>query len=303
MTAQQQSYRAGILYVLMAELGWSLSGIFVRLMPGLDGWQINCWRGYWTGVWLLVILVTLYGRDTVSKFRAIPLIAIVACAGFFAAGSTLYVSSLTLVSTATVSVIGATSPIFAGLLSPWVTGERPGLTAWISALLALAGVSVIAWAQLEVGNLLGLVVCIGVPICFAGQSLALRRFRHVDMVPAICIGGFASFVIAGTLGFTAGHSFGGFEVSFRNVSLLCAMGLLQLAFPLLFYARGARSVPAVTLTLIVMLDAVLNPLWPWLFLGEMPGQADFVGGAVIVGAVMISIFGDRWIDRGKRVAT
>ncbi|MBK6298910.1 MAG: hypothetical protein IPF48_13700 [Sphingomonadales bacterium] len=57
-------------------------------------------------------------------------------------------------------------------------------------------------------------------------------------------------------------------MSLRNVSLLCAMGLLQLAVPLLFYARGARSVPAVTLTLIVMLDAVLNPLWPWLVLGR-----------------------------------
>ena len=40
MTAQQQSYMTGVIYVLMAEFGWSLSGIFVRLMPGLDGWQV-----------------------------------------------------------------------------------------------------------------------------------------------------------------------------------------------------------------------------------------------------------------------
>ena len=300
MLAEQQSYKAGVIYVLLAELGWSLSGLFVRLMPGLDGWQINCWRGYWTGTWLLVILVTLYGRDTVVKFRAIPLVAVLTSAGFFAAGSTLYVSSLALVSTATVSVIGATSPIFAGLLSPWVTGEKPGLAAWGSALLAICGVSVIAWEQLGIGNLTGIIVCIGVPISFAGQTLALRRYRHVDMVPAICMGGFASFAIAGVLGFTAGHAAGGFEVNLRNVSLLCAMGLLQLAFPLLFYARGARSVAAVTLTLIVMLDAVLNPLWPWLFLGETPSRADFIGGAIIIGAVMISIFGDRWLARGSR---
>ena len=302
MTAQEQSYRTGIIYVLMAELGWSLSGIFVRLMPGLDGWQINCWRGYWTGVWLLVILVALYGRDTLSKFRAIPLIAIVMSAGFFAAGSTLYVTSLTLVSTATISVIGATSPIFAGLVSPWVTGERPGLVAWSSAAIAFLGVSIIAWDQLGGGNLIGLLVCLGVPISFAGQTLALRRYRHVDMVPAICIGGFLSFFAAGLLGFTAGHAGGGFEVSGRNVLLLCAMGLLQLAFPLLFYARGARSVSAITLTLIVMLDAVLNPLWPWLFLGEMPGRSDFIGGSIIIAAVTVSIFGGRWTGYGTRKA-
>jgi drug/metabolite transporter (DMT)-like permease len=99
--------------------------------------------------------------------------------------------------------------------------------------------------------------------------------------------------VAGLLGFTAGHPGGGFEVSGRNVLLLCAMGLLQLAIPLVFYARGARSVSAITLTLIVMLDAVLNPLWPWLFLGETPGRSDFIGGTVIIGAVIISIFGGR----------
>lgn len=79
--------------------------------------------------------------------------------------------------------------------------------------------------------------------------------------------------------------------------MLSAMGLLQLAIPLIFYAKGAKSVPAVTLSLIVMLDAVVNPLWPWLFLGEMPGRSDFIGGAIIIGAVVISIFGGRWMTR------
>lgn len=302
MAAQEQSYRQGVIYILVAELGWSLSGLFVRLMPGLDGWQINCWRGFWTGVCLLVILVVLYGRDTVAKFRLIPWIAIVSSAGFFAIGSTLYVTSLTLVGTATISVIGATSPIFAGLLSPWVTGEKPRLSAWFSAVLALGGVSIIAWEQLELGNLMAMIICLGVPISFAGQTLALRRYRGVDMVPAICIGGFLSFFAAGFLGFTAGHAFGGFDVSPRNVLMLAAMGLLQLAIPLFFYARGARSVQAVTLALIVMLDAVLNPLWPWMFLGETPNRTDFIGGSVIIGAVIISIFGGHWMDFRRSVA-
>ena len=46
-----------------------------------------------------------------------------------------------------------------------------------------------------------------------------------------------------------------------------------------------------TLTLIAMLDAVINPMWPWIFVGEKPGEAAFLGGAIIVGAVLISVFG------------
>lgn len=297
MTRQEQTYGTGVVYILVAELGWSLSGIFVRLMPGLDGWQINCWRGYWTATALLIYLVATYGRETIAKFRAVPLLALVTSAGFFATGSTLYVSSLTLVGTATISVIGASSPIFTGLLSPWVTGEKPGLAAWGAALLAMVGVGIIAWDGLEGGRYLGILVSLGVPICFAGQTLALRRYRNIDMVPAVCTGGILTFFAAGFLGFTAGHPGGGFDISPSNVAMLSAMGLLQLAIPLIFYAKGAKSVPAVTLSLIVMLDAVVNPLWPWLFLDEMPGRSDFIGGAIIIGAVVISIFGGRWMTR------
>jgi len=282
--------------VFLATLGWSLSGLFVRLMPDLDGWQINCWRGYWMAVALMIYLVAVYGRGAYRKFLDIPRVALFASALFFALGSTLYVSSLTMVSTATVSVIGATSPLFAGLLSPWVTGEKPGFEAWIAAGLALFGVGVIAWDGLEAGRSLGLLLALCVPMAFAGQTLALRRYRNVDMVPSICLGGIMSFFIAGFLGFTAGHAGGGFDVGFKEVLLLAVMATLQLAIPLVFYIKGAHSVPAVTLTLIAMLDAVINPLWPWIFVGEHPSDAAFIGGAIIVGAVLISVFGRRFLN-------
>ena len=297
MTATQQSYGTGVSFVVLATLGWSLSGIFVRLLPGLDGWQINCWRGYWMSVALLAYLIAIYGRDTAAKFRVIPLIALLTSAGFFALGSTLYVTSLTLVSTAAISVIGASSPIFTALLSPWITGERPEATAWAAALLALVGVGIVAWDGLEAGKLTGIIVSIFVPICFAGQTLALRRYRNIDMVPAICVGGFATFLAAGLLGYTAGHQGGGFDVSPREMMILAVMGPLQLSIPLIFYAKGAKSVAAVTLSLIVMLDVVVNPLWPWLLLGEMPENSAFIGGAVIIAAVLISIFGGRWMTQ------
>ena len=73
------------------------------------------------------------------------------------------------------------------------------------------------------------------------------------------------------------------------------MGPLQLAFPLIFYARSAKAIPAVTLSLIAMLDAVVNPLWPMLILGEKPEASAYIGGAIIVVAVVLSVLGGRWI--------
>jgi drug/metabolite transporter, DME family len=264
MQAPTPGYATGILFVLGATFGWSLAGVFVRFLPGLDGWQINCWRGFWMSVFLLVYLVAVYGRQTASKFREIPVPALIAVAGFFTAGSTLYVTSLTLAGTATVSVIGALSPIFAGVLSPWITQERPSLASWAAAFLALAGVAVIAWEGFSAGNIAGILVSLLVPLSFAGQTVSLRRYRNFDMVPAICVGGFVTFLLAGAMGYVfGGHSGGGFQVTLPQMLLLALMGPLQLSIPLIWYAKGAKAVPAVTLTLVAMLDVVLNPLWSW----------------------------------------
>jgi drug/metabolite transporter (DMT)-like permease len=194
-------------------------------------------------------------------------------------------------------VIGALSPIFAGLLSPWLTREKPSLASWLAAIMAVVGVGIIAWDGISAGNVIGILVALVVPFSFSVQTMMLRRYRAFDMVPAICAGGFATFLLAGVMGYVfGGHPGGGFQVDIHEVLLLALMGPIQLSVPLVWYAKGAKAVPAVTLTLVAMLDVVLNPFWSWLGVGEIPAHAAFVGGFIIVSAVLLSIFGDRWLS-------
>lgn len=280
--AREQSYAQGVVFVALATLGWSLSGVFVRHLPDLSGWQINCWRGYWMGVALLVYLVAVYGDQTGARFRAIPLGAFVAVAAFFVLGSTLYVTSLTLASTANVSCLAASAPIFSALLSRIVTGESPSPATWVAALMALAGVAYLVQDGFEAGNFLGNLAALATALSFACQTVTLRRYRDVDLVPAMCVGGFAVFLVAGLVG-------NGFAVPAGDVLVLALMGPAQLALPIILFVRSARSVPAVAMSLIALLDVVLNPLWSWIGVGETPTFDDAIGGGVIVAAVILSI--------------
>jgi len=285
---------AGISYVLLATVGWSLSGLFVRLMPELDGWQINCWRGFWMACALIFYLTLAHGRNLPRILQSVPLFAVIVSGLCFAIGTTIYVTSLTMVSTATVSVIGSTSPLVTGLLSPWMTKERPGVWAWLAALGALCGTGIIAWNGFGQGTIPGILLSFGVPLTFAGQTLMLRRYRAFDMMPSICLGGLLSFAIAGAASILSGPAHDAFTISARDFGLLALMGPLQLAIPLVFYGMGARHVPAFTLALISMLDAIINPFWPWLFLGEVPGRFEVIGGIVILAAVVVYIVGSQF---------
>ena len=66
------------------DSGLSFAGLFVRLVPELNGWQINCWRGLFLALFLLAYLIAVYGRGWTDRFRAIPAPVMIACAGFFA---------------------------------------------------------------------------------------------------------------------------------------------------------------------------------------------------------------------------
>jgi drug/metabolite transporter (DMT)-like permease len=275
----------GAALVLLAVAGFSLSGAFVRHVPGLTGWQINCWRGLAMAATLTLYLVLAYGfAGAWQRVRAVPPAAMIACAGFFAIGSTLYVTALTLTSTANVSAVGATSPLYTALLSPYATGEKPSLLTWASALAALFGVGVIVHGGLVGGHVAGNLVSLLVALSFAGQTLSLRRFRNVELMPAMAVGGIIVFLVA---------AFGdGFAVPSRDRAVLALMGPLQLGVPILLLALGARSVRAVTVSIIAMLDIVLNPFWAWVLAGEVPDGNAVIGALIIVGAVSLSLLAE-----------
>jgi drug/metabolite transporter (DMT)-like permease len=266
----------------MATVGWSLSGAFVRHLPGLTGWQINCWRGLFMALALLLWLTVRYRSQLPARVAEVPKVALIAAGSFFALGSTLYVTALTMASTANVACLTATAPIFTAMLSRAFNGENPSKATWLASFMALGGVAFIVRDGMQAGNLAGNLVALSCALCWALQVNTLRRYRNVDMVPAMVLGGIGVFLVAGFWG-------GGFDVTSREMAILAIMGMVQLAVPIVLFARSARSVPAVVASLIVLLDTVLNPFWSYLTAGEKAAPQDFIGGAVIVSAVMISV--------------
>jgi len=209
-------------------------------------------------------------------------VPLIATAGFFGIGSSLYILAMQKASVAAVSCVAATSPLFAALLA-WVwLGERTRLMVFIAILVALVGVGIVAFGEKDASltGLEGSLIAILVALCFAGQSVTLRRYHSVEMAPSLIVGGFGIFVV---VALTQGLA----PISLNEMLILAAMGTVQLAVPLVLYMRGARYVPAVQMVLISLADAFLNPFWVWLVHGEVPSGSVFLGGVLILGAIAV----------------
>ena len=69
--------------------------------------------------------------------------------------------------------------------------------------------------------------------------------------------------------------------------LVLVLGVLQLGLSYALYAEAIKHVTALEAMLIPLIEPVLNPIWVMLALGERPGPWAIVGGALVLGAVLV----------------
>lgn len=65
------------------------------------------------------------------------------------------------------------------------------------------------------------------------------------------------------------------------------LGAFQIALAYVLLTRGASGVPAFELSLLLLVEAILNPLWTFLFLGEAMGSLALVGALIILTLLVV----------------
>ncbi len=65
------------------------------------------------------------------------------------------------------------------------------------------------------------------------------------------------------------------------------LGVFQIALAYAFVTRAVGKLPALEISIILLVEPVLNPIWSWLVHGERPGPWALVGGVLIIGATAL----------------
>jgi drug/metabolite transporter (DMT)-like permease len=70
--------------------------------------------------------------------------------------------------------------------------------------------------------------------------------------------------------------------------VLAVMGCIQLGAGCLLATAASRHLTATELGLLGLLEPILGPIWVWTLMGEHPGGATLVGGAIVLAAVIVN---------------
>jgi drug/metabolite transporter (DMT)-like permease len=269
--------RRGQLFVALAALAWSTAGLLQRALS-IDTTTQLAGRALFAFLALLGFVAIFNRGSTVAAFRTMGRAGL-AVAGCMAVASASFIVALNHANVANVLFMQAVAPVLAALLAWIALRESVSRRTALAMGIALLGVTLMVGGAGS-GGVVGVGASFVMTLAFAATIVITRHRREVSMAPAICLSQLLVFVAFAPLA-------DGASVAARDLGLLVLLGVGQMGLGLAFLTVGARLIPAAEAALITLLEVVLGPLWVWIAYGEEPGAATLLGGAVVVGAVIL----------------
>jgi drug/metabolite transporter (DMT)-like permease len=258
----------------------SFGGLIIRNMEAADSFQINLYRSLALVVAIGLILVFQYRRRTLSHVRNIGRVGLFGSVMLAVAGIA-FVQALTHTTVANALFTLSAIPFITAGLAHLFLKEGLQRATLVTMVVAAFGIFVMMAEGFEIGSAYGNLMALITAVCFSAFAVIVRRKRDIDMVPTLLISGLLIALAA----FLARLDDLGITL---NDLLLCILwgGLLS-GLANWTFIIAARHLVAAEVTLFMLLEFALGPLWVWLFVGEIPTSWTLLGGSLVITAVTV----------------
>jgi drug/metabolite transporter (DMT)-like permease len=268
------------LQVLAAAVLFSTGGAGIKA-AAFTGLQLSALR---SGIAALVLILLLRGRFVLS----LPMLAVGIA---YAATVTLFVLSTKLTTAANAIFLQATAPLYLLLLAPLILSERFRRRD-IAFLIGVAiGIVFCVMGRPPItatapdpatGNALA-VFC---SVTWAFTLLGLRYLQRVDGrdgigITAVALGNLLASLAAWPFAWPLPDATAG------EWATIVYLGVCQIGLAYVLLTAAIKALPTLEVSLLLLIEPVLNPAWTWLIRGEHPGNWTIAGGAIIIAATAI----------------
>tara|TARA_B100001093_G_scaffold200646_1_gene192789 strand:+ start:1096 stop:1962 length:867 start_codon:yes stop_codon:yes gene_type:complete len=279
-------------YILLLFGGFCLSwgGFIVRSFETTEAWDILLLRSFFFFLGISLFLILIYKKDAVGTIKKAGLPGLLG--GFVMSFSFIaFVFAMMNTSVANVVFIISTQTMFLAIFGYFYLKEKVSLIGFLSILLAMMGITVMVSDSVSSGTLFGNLVALTIPISFSILVMIVRKNSSLDLIPAIWYASIFSVLYSLIM-------IDAFSFSRNDIFMGFLLGVPQLSFGFICITIGSRTTKSVTIGLLMLTETVFAPLWVWLFLNEIPPSSVFIGGAIIIFAIIV-----KSLDKKKPITT
>ncbi len=261
--------RAIIALVACATL-WSLGGLMIKLV-NLNPVAI-------AGIRSLFAAIIMFLVCRRPKFDFSPMQ--IGAALMYTGTVLLFVMANKMTTSANAILLQYTAPIYAAILGFIFLREKVNIRDVVAIIVILGGMCLFFVDDLNSGGLLGNVLAILSGICFSAQAIFMKLQKTSSPTASIILGNIITFVVSIPFLFADTPTPG-------EITILAMMGIFQLGLAYVLYSYAVTKLSALEMVLIPIVEPILNPIWVVIFTGEIPGAMAIIGGAIVIGAVIV----------------
>jgi len=277
---------SAVALVLFGATLMSFVGLILRHIEHADGFQIMAYRSLSLALIVLVFACWRRGQGILDFFRQID--GKDCIVGFFlGVAFTCYVFALINTNIASALFILACAPVFASVLAWILLSEIPSKLSIAAITMAITGVSIMVWDGIGNGSTFGNMFAVVSAFCFAVMLVLIRKFDRDPLGGTFMAGVFSSIgnaliaIVIGT----------GLVIGVWDLGLSLFMGAFTIGLGIACVTVAASYLPPSEVSILVLLESVLGPVWVWLFLNETTTANVLIGGAIVLGAVIMQTLG------------
>ncbi len=275
----------GIFLALLGALILTPDTLLMRLSE-LSGGQMVAWRATQAGsiffiIGLFPFILSSSGVKPKILRKTFVALVFVQMANVFCFAYGIYLAPV-----AIVLIAVATVPVFSIILGAVVLKEAVDMRTWAIVVIVFLGVTLSVIGDINsydifnlssiLGGLCGLVVAFSLACNF----VIIRKDKEVAFPLALGTGG----ILCGLLAFYFWPSAS--EINLKGMFYISITGLLILPLSFILLSRASRMTPASNVSIIMLLETILGPLWVWTFTTESPQFLTIIGGIIVILALI-----------------
>ncbi|MDP6974576.1 MAG: DMT family transporter [Gammaproteobacteria bacterium] len=266
------SHLKGILMSFIGVVILSPDSVLIRLADA-DSWTVLFYRGLLMSIGVMMLLLITYRSKTIVEFKKIGRGGL--WIGWLHGIMTgTFVFAIMHTSIANTLVIISTGPIWIAIIA-WLTlREKASLITWLAMIIVFIGIYIVMSANFGGQNIVGDIFALITAILMGFTFTLVRKYKAVNMVPTMAVGGIIAAIIACIFAPTL-------VLKPEAIIHVIAMGIiLSISFSLITIAP--RYMPAAEVGMIMPLETVLGTLIAWKVINEVPTNNAIIGGIIVV---------------------
>jgi drug/metabolite transporter (DMT)-like permease len=261
--------KIALLMLAVAAAMWSLGGLLVKLIS----WNPMAIAGMRSAI-AGVTIYLLTGRRPRFTWSAVQVGGAFAYAGTV----TFFVVSTKLTTAANAVLLQYTAPIYIAILGYWFVKERATRFDWLIISITFSGMLLFFLDNLELGSFWGNSIGVLSGVSFGLFILCMRKQKDGSPMETVLLGNGLTALFCMPYVFNSAPDL-------RSWGALALLGVFQLGISYIIYSIAIKKVTALEAVLVPVIEPLLNPVWVFLFIGELPGRWALIGGIVVIGAI------------------